>query len=191
MAASRRVGEASRPMPRPESPQPPEHGSDAPRSLSSLWMRPSTAQGFGLRELLPRFDDDPRGGDQPPSRKPGIGPGGAGPESLATPILRFQWAWCCTKCYTVVVPTRFPRHSITETPTVHEALDELRSRGERVHLGELVVLGARERLRELDERREQGDRNLDLRRQLVEQLHTGDGLDAGAAYEVREHGWSH
>jgi hypothetical protein len=25
----------------------------------------------------------------------------------------------------------------------------------------------------------------------VEQLHTGDGLDADAAYEVREHGWSH
>jgi hypothetical protein len=89
------------------------------------------------------------------------------------------------------MPTRFPRHSITETPTVHEALDALRSRGERVHLGELVLLGARERLRELDERRDYGERNVDLRRQLVEQLHTGDGLDVDAAYEVREHGWSH
>jgi hypothetical protein len=98
---------------------------------------------------------------------------------------------CSTGCYTRSVPTRFPRHSITETPMVHEALDALRSRGERVHLGELVLLGARERLRELDERRDRGERNVDLRRQLVEQLHTGDGLDVDAAYEVREHGWSH
>lgn len=74
---------------------------------------------------------------------------------------------------------------------MHEALNALRSRGEGVHLGELVVLGARERLRELDERRDLGDRNVDLRRQLVEQLHTGEGLDVDAAYEVREHGWNH
>jgi hypothetical protein len=31
----------------------------------------------------------------------------------------------------------------------------------------------------------------ELRRDLVERLHTGEGLDAGAAYEVREHGWIH
>jgi hypothetical protein len=74
---------------------------------------------------------------------------------------------------------------------VHEALDALRSRGERVRLGELVVRGARERLRELDEKRDRDNRNVELRRQLVEQLRTGEGLDADAAYEVREHGWSH
>lgn len=74
---------------------------------------------------------------------------------------------------------------------MHEALDALRNRGERVHLSDLVVLGARERLRELDERRERDDRNADLRQQLVEQLRTGEGLDTDAAYEVRERGWSH
>jgi hypothetical protein len=89
------------------------------------------------------------------------------------------------------MPTRLPRHSITETPPVHEALDALRRRGEHVHLGELVVRGARERLRELDERRDRDERNAELRRELVEQLHTGEGLDAEAAYEVRERGWSH
>lgn len=74
---------------------------------------------------------------------------------------------------------------------MHEALEALRSRGERVHLGELVLLGARERLRELDERCDHGERNVGLRRQLAEQLHTGEGLDVDAAYEVRERGWSH
>ncbi len=33
--------------------------------------------------------------------------------------------------------------------------------------------------------------NVELRRQLVEQLRTGEGLDADAAYEVRERGWTH
>ena len=99
--------------------------------------------------------------------------------------------WCCTRCYTAGVPTRHPRHSITETPAVHEALRALRSRGERVHLGELVVRGARERLRELDEERMSEERSAELRSELVEQLRSGDGLDANAAYEARERGWSH
>jgi hypothetical protein len=32
---------------------------------------------------------------------------------------------------------------------------------------------------------------IELRRQLIERLRTGEGLDAEAAYEVREHGWTH
>ncbi len=89
------------------------------------------------------------------------------------------------------MPTRYPRRSITETPPVHEALSELRRHGERIRLGELVILGARERLRELQEDRDEEARKLQLRRQLVQQLRTGEGLDAAAAYEVREHGWTH
>jgi hypothetical protein len=89
------------------------------------------------------------------------------------------------------VPTRHPRHSITETPPVHEALSELRRRGERIRLGDLVIRGARERLRELQAERDDEARKLELRRQLVQQLRTGEGLDADAAYEVRERGWTH
>jgi hypothetical protein len=89
------------------------------------------------------------------------------------------------------MPTKHPRRSITETPRVHEALDELRRHGERIRLGDLVVLGARERLRELQAERNEEERKIELRRQLVEQLRTGEGLDAAAAYEVREHGWTH
>lgn len=49
------------------------------------------------------------------------------------------------------MPTALPRHTITETPPVREALDELRARlGEtRVDYAELVVLGARTKLRQL------------------------------------------
>ncbi len=33
--------------------------------------------------------------------------------------------------------------------------------------------------------------NTELRRQLIQQLRTGEGLDVDAAYEVRERGWTH
>ena len=55
------------------------------------------------------------------------------------------------RCYTAAVPTAHPRHTITETPTVREALDELRSRlgGERIDYAELVILGAQLKTRQL------------------------------------------
>jgi len=74
---------------------------------------------------------------------------------------------------------------------VREALDALRLRGERVRMSDLVIRGARERLRELDAERDDEARRAELRRDLVRRLHTGEGLDAEAAYEVREHGWIH
>ena len=89
------------------------------------------------------------------------------------------------------MPTKHPRHSITETPRVREALEPLRRRGVRVDYGDLVVLGAEERLRRLDAEQTDEQRKARLRRQLVEQLHTGAGLDVAAAYEVREQGWIH
>lgn len=74
---------------------------------------------------------------------------------------------------------------------MHEALNALRSRGERPHLGDLVVRGARDKLRELEAERDDDIRRVDLRRKLVERLRTGEGIDVSAAYEVREHGWTH
>lgn len=49
------------------------------------------------------------------------------------------------------MPTARPRHTITETPPVQEALDELRAKlaGERIDYAELVVLGARTKARQL------------------------------------------
>ena len=52
------------------------------------------------------------------------------------------------------VPTTRPRHTITETPPVHEALDELRAKlnGDRIDFSELVILGARAKARRLPDR---------------------------------------
>jgi hypothetical protein len=49
------------------------------------------------------------------------------------------------------MPTSHPRHTITETPPVREALDGLRARlfGQRIDFAELVVLGAGVKARQL------------------------------------------
>lgn len=51
------------------------------------------------------------------------------------------------------MPTARPRHTITETPPVEEALNELRTAlgDERVDFAELVIAGARAKTRELRE----------------------------------------
>lgn len=50
-----------------------------------------------------------------------------------------------------LVPTSHPRHTITETPPVREALDDLRARlaGQRIDFAELVVLGVGVKVRQL------------------------------------------
>jgi hypothetical protein len=55
------------------------------------------------------------------------------------------------------MPTSLPRHTITETRPVREAVDELRARldGGRVDYTELVVLGAQTKLRQLPDGAEQ------------------------------------
>jgi hypothetical protein len=64
------------------------------------------------------------------------------------------------------VPTKRRRHAITETPPVEAALDELRRElgGERVDLGELVILGAAAKLEALRDERGGGEA---LRRSLA------------------------
>lgn len=74
---------------------------------------------------------------------------------------------------------------------MREALESLRRRGERVKLDDLVIRGARDRLRELEAGQGEEAEKAELRRELIEQLRTGDGLDVDAAYEVSKHGWTH
>jgi hypothetical protein len=93
------------------------------------------------------------------------------------------------QCYTAAIPTKRPRHAITETPPVQAALDELRDElgGERVELGELVILGAREKLAQLRAERES---TAERRRRLADAVRRRDlPVDPAAADEVRRAGW--
>jgi hypothetical protein len=83
------------------------------------------------------------------------------------------------------MPTARPRHTITETPPVREALDELRRElgGERIEFPDLVIRGAHARLRELRGRRSADDRKLAV---LVDAIEARDlGLDPTVADEAR------
>jgi hypothetical protein len=61
----------------------------------------------------------------------------------------------------------------------------------KVDLADLLVLGAAQRLLQLEAEQADEERRRALRLDLVRRLHTGEGLDVAAAYEVRETGWIH
>jgi hypothetical protein len=84
------------------------------------------------------------------------------------------------------MPTTKPRHTVTETAPVQEALDELRAKlgTERIDFAELLILGARAKARRLP------DQDLEARRarnELAEWIRTGSGpdIDIAAAEEVK------
>lgn len=88
------------------------------------------------------------------------------------------------------MPTRRRRHAITETPRVQAALDELREEmgSDRLELGELVVLGARQQLHRLRADRSEG---ADLRRRLADRVRARTlAVDPAAAAEARLSGWT-
>jgi hypothetical protein len=88
------------------------------------------------------------------------------------------------------MPTRRRRHAITETPPVQAALDELRQAlGEdRLEMGELVILGAQEKLARV---RADRDDAAALRRRLADRVRSRDiPADRAAADEVRRAGWA-
>lgn len=94
------------------------------------------------------------------------------------------------RCYTDPVPTKRPRHAITETPPVQEALDELRRElgDEPLSLSELVILGARQKLTRI--RADRGDIQA-RRRRLADRIRAGEMLvDVDAADEVDRIGWA-
>ncbi|MCO5314778.1 MAG: hypothetical protein M9938_01220 [Solirubrobacterales bacterium] len=86
------------------------------------------------------------------------------------------------------MPTKHPRHAITETPKLKEILDQLRDETGSVRLdwGELVILGAREKLRKLRGNQEDGDRILE---EMADRICRGEGSwDVEAADEVKRKG---
>lgn len=86
------------------------------------------------------------------------------------------------------MPTQHKRHSITETPAVAAALAPLRERQEEVRLGELIVLGAREKLRLLDHTDPAAQ---SARQRLADRVRAREvGGSPQLADEVRRGGWT-
>jgi hypothetical protein len=88
------------------------------------------------------------------------------------------------------MPTKHRRHAITETPPVQAALDELRGElgDARIELGELVILGAHQKVAQLRADRED---TAARRRQLADRIRRRDiPADRVAADEVRRAGWA-
>jgi hypothetical protein len=88
------------------------------------------------------------------------------------------------------MPTKHRRHAITETPPVQAALDELRGEvgDARIELGELVILGAQQKVALLRAEREG---TVARRRQLADRIRRRDiPADRAAADEVRRAGWA-
>lgn len=86
------------------------------------------------------------------------------------------------------MPTKHPRHAITETPKLAAILDRLREETGSVRLdwGELVLLGAKEKLRELRESREDGDAIL---KEMADKIRRReDSWDVEAADEAKRKG---
>ena len=87
------------------------------------------------------------------------------------------------------MPTTRPRHTITETPPVQEALDELRSKlgqDESIDFAELVTLGARAKARRLSA--DDGEARA-ARERLAEMIRSRSiPIDIAAAEEVKHLG---
>ncbi len=88
------------------------------------------------------------------------------------------------------MPTNRQRHTITEVGPVEEALDRVRAARGRVDLRELIVLGAEVAVRRAEEDRATAAQQDRERRELIEFLTRGPGIEPEAAREVREHGLS-
>jgi hypothetical protein len=85
------------------------------------------------------------------------------------------------------MPTTRPRHTITETPPVQEALDELRAKlgqGETIDFAELVTLGARAKARRVND---DDAKARAARERLAEMIRTRSlpPVDIAAAEEVK------
>ena len=107
------------------------------------------------------------------------------------PARRAQPTIGAARCYTSFVPTTRPRHTITETPPVREALDELRSNlgeGERIDFAELVELGARVKARRMRSEDVAAQAACKRLADVIRTRSSATHVDVAAANEVKQLG---
>ena len=80
--------------------------------------------------------------------------------------------------------------SVTVTPPLQEAREQLRRRGVNASVAELALAGARELLAEAEARDGDLQRRQELRKRLTSRMRSGAALDPDALREVRDRGWT-
>jgi hypothetical protein len=88
------------------------------------------------------------------------------------------------------MPTKRPRHTITEVGAVEEAFALLRAEVGDPDLRELVVLGAQRKLELEHERGRTAARRRGLRERLIARTTEPGAIDRAAATAARERGFS-
>jgi len=90
------------------------------------------------------------------------------------------------------MPTRLPRHTITETPVVERALRRLRQLrpGARIDFKELIVLGASQKAAQLEAEAGKARQGPAPIEEFLA-LRADDGLEADAGLSLHESGWVH
>lgn len=98
-------------------------------------------------------------------------------------------AWCCTKCHTLVVPTKKPRHTITGSDEIERALRRQRRRfpgrtSDSAILGALIVKGDEAIVQEEQAEAERESRRLAAAERLAARFRRPDGFDYAALAEA-------
>jgi hypothetical protein len=88
------------------------------------------------------------------------------------------------------MPTKLPRHTITETGPVAEAFARVRAVGEEPDVRRLVVLGAQKLIEEHHLRETDGQRRAALQERLIARTTRPGGVDTDAAIWAHEQSWT-
>lgn len=90
------------------------------------------------------------------------------------------------------MPTKRPRHTVTETDALADVLEQLRrhSRSNRLDLAELLRLGGEVKLREFQEEERAAAARTAARERFLERSRSAHGIDVDALAEARINGWS-
>lgn len=88
--------------------------------------------------------------------------------------------------YTQLVPTRHPRHIVTEVGPVADAFMRARRVRPDVHVRDLVVLGAEAMVEQARRAEVDEARRAEAIEELIRMTTTGDGIDHDAGIYVHE-----
>lgn len=97
---------------------------------------------------------------------------------------------CRTWCYTGCLPTKRPRHTVTEVGLVESAFEDVRRLGLEPDPRDLMIRGAAELVSEITKARAGSERRRALGERLIQRATHPDGVDKAAAVWAHEESWA-